>query len=201
MNLPKLTRATKIVGQKVALCPIEEKEIPLFQRWINDLIVSRYLSRPDIINTFEDEKKWFKKAVKSNDAATFSVVVKRGGKTIGNTSLMKIDKVNGNAELGIMIGDKKYWGRGYGTEATKLMLDFGFNILRLHQIYLKVVAFNKRALKAYRKAGFKLVGRLRESRFFSGEYHDEYLMDVLDREFKSPVVKELLTSTSKRRQK
>jgi RimJ/RimL family protein N-acetyltransferase len=186
-----------MAGEKVVLSPIEKEDVRLFQRWINDLVVTRY-TRPHQITTLESEKQWFKRIISSKDDATFAIVDKKSGRTIGNVSLMKISNVDGNAEFGIMIGDKNYWGKGYGTEAAKLILDFGFNVLRLHEIYLRVKAFNKRAVKAYEKAGFKPAGVLRQNHFFAGKYHDVYLMDVLDKEFKSSAVKELLDSSARR---
>ena len=75
--------------------------------------------------------------------------------------------------------------RGYGTEAVELLLGYGFNVLNLNNIMLTVFAFNKRALRCYEKAGFRVIGKRRKARFYAGRYHDEIFMDILAQEFKS----------------
>jgi RimJ/RimL family protein N-acetyltransferase len=97
--------------------------------------------------------------------------------------LFNIDLVNRSAMLGIVIGEKAYWGKGYGQEALRLLLDYGFNLLNLHSIMLGVFAFNQRAIAAYRRVGFKEIGRRRQNRMIAGKWYDAVLMDMLDSEF------------------
>ena len=84
-----------------------------------------------------------------------------------------------------MIGDKKYWNQGLGTETIKLLLDFGFNIHNLNNIMLTVFDYNKRAQKVYEKTGFKLIGKRRKAKFYNGKYYDELFMDALVSEFRN----------------
>ena len=78
---------------------------------------------------------------------------------------------------------EEYLSKGYGTEAIRVLLDYGFNYMNLHSIKLTVFAFNERALRCYKKCGFKETGRNRENRFINGKYYDTILMDILAEEF------------------
>jgi len=94
--------------------------------------------------------------------------------------------------LGIAIGEKAYWNKGYGQDATKLLLDYGFNLLNLNNIMLGVFSFNERAVNCYRKVGFKEIGRRRQARIIGGKKFDVILMDILAEEFESVYVKKFL---------
>ena len=111
---------------------------------------------------------------------------------MGYISLMKIHDVNRTAELGIFIGDEENLSRGYGSEAIMLLLDYAFNYVNLNNVMLKVFDYNKRAIKAYEKCGFKTFGVWKNSHYFEGEYVDEIFMNVLKEDFyKNPLVKKL----------
>ncbi len=97
---------------------------------------------------------------------------------------MNINHFHRTAEFGIMIGEKECWGKGYGTEATRLVLDYGFSSLGLHNIMLRAFSFNERALRAYRRAGFREFGRRREAIRLGGQAYDDVQMDCLATEFK-----------------
>ena len=86
---------------------------------------------------------------------------------------------------GIFIGDKNEQGKGYGTEAMKLLLGYGFNTLNLNRLDLKVNDFNSRAIKCYQNLGFVEEGRMREASFVNGKYHDQILMSILRKEWKN----------------
>ena len=90
--------------------------------------------------------------------------------------------------LGMVIGEKEYWGQGYGQEAVKLLVDYGFNLLNLNSIMLGAFEFNARALRCYERAGFKVIGRRRQARIIGGRKYDAVLMDILAEEFRSTVV-------------
>ena len=110
-------------------------------------------------------------------------MVKRQWKLIGSLAFNEIDWRNRAAEFGIMIGDKTYWNRGYGTEAVRLLVNHGFNTLNLNRIFLRVFENNPRAIRAYEKAGFVHEGRLRQAEFRDGKYIDVLMMSMLKDEF------------------
>lgn len=180
-----------VPGEKVYLGQIRKDLAPVYRRWLNDLRVSRTLG---VINyqglplTDEDEHDWYDAARKDPNETTFGIYERETGAPVGNVGLSGVRTPNRSAEFGILIGERSAHGKGYGTEATKLILDYGFTILGLHHIWLKCVAFNQAGLRVYEKAGFQYAGRLREGWQFGGQQHDVILMDVLASEFESPVL-------------
>lgn len=159
--------------------------------------VTKTTSPSPKIFTLEDERKWFTEIGKKTDDKVLAIIAKKNNKTIGSIGLHKIDTTERRASLGIMIGDKNYWGRGYGREALVLMLDFAFTVLNLHSVYLGVFAFNKRGLRAYKAVGFTEYGRGREAHFWGGKYYDIIQMDILDREFKKSKIRDLILEAQK----
>jgi len=127
---------------------------------------------------------WLNEFLRDSIGQYFGIVKKNDKKLIGYTFLTGISKRHKIAkEFGIVIGDKEEWGKGYGTEATKLMLEYGFTVLKLHRIQLLVLDFNKRALIMYRKLGFVREGIQREARIVNDKWHDIIMMSMLEKEF------------------
>lgn len=100
-------------------------------------------------------------------------------RAIGNVSLRDIDRENGSAEVAIVIVDRAYQDRGFGTDAMRCILDFGFGEQRLERIHLDVFDFNARARRSYEKVGFRLEATRRHARFHHGQHHDVHLMSIL----------------------
>lgn len=168
-----------LAGRLVGLGPIDRRWLSLYQRWLNDFEVTRTLAIGNHPVTLEAEGEWYDRAWRSTDSFTFTIYDLASGRPIGLTDLRRIDDRERTAEFGILIGEKEFWGRGYGTEATSLLLDFAFDSLGLHNVLLIVFADNTRAIRAYERAGFRIVGRRRESHRPGGRAVDEVLMDCL----------------------
>jgi diamine N-acetyltransferase len=183
-----------ITGEKVALGPFRRDLMPLYYKWFNDPEVSR--TRISTIRplTWEAQEAWYNRISKEEGIGTvfFTLYERDTMRPIGETHLFDTDFFSRSAEYGINIGEKECWGKGYGTEATKLMLDYGFTVLCLHSIRLRTVSFNERGIRAYTAAGFKMAGRWREAYMFAGCAHDIVLMDCLATEFQSPVLRDRL---------
>ncbi len=179
-----------VEGERVALGPLRRELLPLYAKWINDLDVVRTLGRePMLPMTLEAEETWYENAAKGSEKdALFTIYERATKRPIGNTGLHQIQHRNRTAVYGIVIGEKDCWGKGYGTETTRLVLDYAFTVLGLHAVSLHVFAYNERGLRAYERAGFKRAGRLREARRLGDGVHDEILMDCLATEFESPVL-------------
>lgn len=173
----------KVVGDRIYLSPRSTEDAEIFTNWLNDFETTDYLGRSGNIVTLVGEKEYLNNNSMSNNAASFVIVTLDGDKMIGTLSLERIDSINRTAVLGIFIGDKDYRNNGYGTEAIRLILEYGFNYLNLHSIKLDLMSFNERALKCYQKCGFKEYGRRRQSKFIDGKYYDEIEMDILKEEF------------------
>lgn len=171
----------KLLGDRIYLSPRNIEDVEKFTEWMNDFEVTDYIGRSAQIMSLQGEKKYLEED--ANPEATFSIITLNEDKMIGTVGLEKINHINKNATLGIFIGDKEYLSKGYGTEAIRLLLDYGFNYMNLHSIRLSLMSFNERALKCYQKCGFKETGRIRENKFINGNYYDTICMDILKSEF------------------
>jgi RimJ/RimL family protein N-acetyltransferase len=181
-----------ISGERVALGPLRRDLLPLYQRWINDWEVTRTLGHPLRPMTWESEEAWYE-GVARGGGVQFQIYERDTLRPIGTTGLHDIDHQHRTAVFGILIGEKDCWGKGYGTETARLMLDYGFTALGLNNILLQVFSYNERGIRAYRRAGFREIGRRRQAHRLHGEAHDIILMDCLAAEFESPVLKQLLS--------
>lgn len=177
----------KLLGDRIYLSPRNSQDIEQFTEWLNDFETTDYLGRSSQLITLEGERQFLEKD--STPEATFVIVTINDDKMIGTVSLEKIDHINRTATLGIFIGDKYFRSKGYGTEAIKLILEYGFKYLNLKNIKLDVMEFNERALKCYKKCGFKEYGRRRQSKFVDGKYYDSIEMDILNEEFNESVIR------------
>ncbi len=175
-------------GDLVALGPLRREHIPLYLRWINDFGTTRTLGVPPRPMTLEQETAWYERAAVDDARVGFTIYERATGRAIGNCGLHEVDLPNRRTLVGIMIGEPEARGRGYGTEAMRLLLDFAFIALGLHSVMLMVFEYNGVGLRCYEKVGFREVGRRRESRWYNGRFWDEIYMDILATEFTSPVL-------------
>ena len=178
----------KLVRERIYLSPRNSSDVEKFTEWLNDFETTDYTGRSDSVVTLDEEQKYFESEPKLN-ARYFVIVTLEKDEMIGTISLEKIRVAHRTAELGIFIGNKDYRSKGYGAEAIRLLLDFGFNYLNLNSIRLDLLEFNERALKCYKKCGFKEYGRQRKCRFINGKYYDIISMDILAEEFKEDAIK------------
>jgi RimJ/RimL family protein N-acetyltransferase len=181
-----------IIGASVALGPLRRDLLPYYERWINDFEVTRTLSVGWLTMTSESESEWYEHASRASDQVTFTVYERPELRPIGNAGLIDIDFRHGTAEFGIMIGEKDCWGKGYGSEVTRLVVDYAFTGLGLHNVMLRCYATNTGGIRAYTKAGFKLIGRRREARRNGLERVDTILMDCLASDVEPTLVRKLL---------
>jgi len=169
-------------GQRIYFRPLELEDEALLRLWVNDPRNWRTLLRNRPVNAVQ-EKKWIEGLGASENDVTFGIVVSDGERLIGSTGLHRIDWVSRKAEFGILIGEVEFQNNGFGTEATKLALDYGFGVLNLHRIGLDVYADNPRGIRTYEKAGFVAEGRTREGSFRQGRHVDILRYGILQREW------------------
>ena len=177
-----------ISGDRVALGPLRRDLIPLYHRWFNDFAVRRTRVRPPRATTLEAQEREYDELATSNDRHTFTVYDRATWRPIGDAALQGVDFRHGSAYFAITIGEAAYRGKGYGTETTRLVLDYAFTALGLHTVKLEVAEFNLAGRNAYRKAGFREVGRWRQAWRLNGRAWDIICMDCLATEFTSPVL-------------
>ncbi len=181
----------KLVGSQCYLSPCSPDDAEAWARWDNDLAVCIPLGDEAYSPIApEKEREMIENSIRRQDHL-FNIVALEGDALIGRCLLFNVDQVNRCAMLGIAIGEKSYWSQGYGQDATRLLLDYGFNLLNLNNIMLGVFAYNERAIKCYKKVGFKEIGRRRKARIIGCQMFDAVFMDILAEEFESPYIKGL----------
>ncbi|MBK9209108.1 MAG: GNAT family N-acetyltransferase [Anaerolineales bacterium] len=174
-----------IYGERVRLRATEREDVNNFYAWVNDPDVTRYLSLYLPMSTV-DEENWFNSMTQRSQSEKTLVIEVRDGngwKMIGNCGVFDIDTIGRLGEIGIMLGEKDEWDKGYGTEAMSLLVRHCFETLNFNRVYLRVYAENLRAKRAYEKAGFVEEGRLREAVYKNGKYDDVIIMSVLRAEW------------------
>jgi diamine N-acetyltransferase len=180
-----------IHGERIRLRRDERSDIAKFVAWLNDPEVSHYLSINMPIS-MANEEQWFENMLKKTaEEQPFAIEIAKGvpgneaeaWQMIGNCSYMGIDHTTHSAEVGLFIGDKSCWNKGYGTEVMRLLLDFGFGTLNLNRIFLRVDEDNRGGIRAYEKAGFVHEGRLRQAIYRDGQYHNMLIMSVIRSEW------------------
>jgi RimJ/RimL family protein N-acetyltransferase len=196
-SVPADTPLVNMIGDLVAIGPLRRDLLPLYVRWINDFQTIRTLGVPPRPMTAEAEAAWFDNQAAGADPL-FTIYELATWRAIGNTGLHGIDYRNRTATFGIMIGEPECRGKGYGTETARLMLDYAFTALGLHNVMLTVYEFNLAAQRAYRKAGFREIGRRRSAKLMGGKYWDEIFMDCIAEEFESPLLKAIFQADEPR---
>ncbi|QFF99210.1 N-acetyltransferase [Psychrobacillus glaciei] len=176
----KTTELPKVQLRELSLDDAEER-----YQWCLDKEVTKHLNMPKKYPPFsrEETRNWIKICIDKTNGYEQKAILTEQGKHIGWIDLKNIDKLNKNAELGIAIGDKNYWGKRYGLSAMSEMLMWGFNELELNKIWLRVEVDNEKAIKSYKRMGYMEEGILRQDRYRNGEFVDRLRMSVLKTEF------------------
>jgi diamine N-acetyltransferase len=185
-----------LVGEKVALGPVTRDVLPVWLRWENDFAITRLDGGKMGVMTRERLEALLDEELKSagDGSVRFLVYERATLRPIGTTNLDTIDRHHRKAEFGICIGERDLWGKGYGTEATRLTLDYAFTVLGLHSLVLYTASYNARALRAFARAGFREVGRRREALRLGEQFHDEVVMDCVAADFASPLLAAQITA-------
>ena len=177
-----------IIGDKVALGPVERSMIPDFVRWENDFAVTVMSGDPlRPLSRAQMEERFARAREEDSRTVVFAIYERASLRCIGSAALHHIDKTHRKAEYTILIGEKDCWGKGYGTETTILILDYAFTVLGLHNVLLSTYGYNERAIRAYTRAGFRVIGRRREAARLGDQIYDIIFMDCLATEFRSPL--------------
>lgn len=174
-----------INGHLVVLRRHRSANLDAFQRWYADPEVARLTRYQDGPVPHDEIERFFHARVMGVDSLAMAIHRRSDDRLIGSAAFSQVDGDNGSALYHITIGEREDWGRGYGTEATDLMLGHAFRNLGLHRIALSVFAFNERAIRSYGKSGFVLEGRSREAIWRDGHYWDELHMSVLEQDWRS----------------
>lgn len=177
----KEERIIFLEGKKTILRPLDKKkDLEKCLKWFNDPSILQYISAI-FPTTRKKEEEWFDK--EKEDEIVLAIETKKGRKFIGTMALHRIDFINGRATTGACIGEKKYWGKGYGTDAKMALLNYAFNMLNLRKIKSGALAFNKRSLNYSKKCGYKQEGVFKKEIFVNGKYVDLIRLAIFKEDF------------------
>jgi len=157
---------------------LEEHATDKYAGWLNDSYVNNYLETREVSKT--DLVNYINEKFLSDNSLFFGIFFKENSEHIGNIKLEPIDFDKEQATLGIIIGEKEYWGRGLATEATNSLVDYAFSVLGLKEVRLGVVSENKAAIKVYAKCGFKVFEIKEKAIDHNGEKFDQVFMRKLN---------------------
>ena len=169
-------------GEKIYLRPFEQEDLLTVTKWFSDSEILGLIgeNKP---SSLKDIEKHFEKIRNDDSRRWFAICRIDNNKLIGECGLLRIYFPWRTSDLTMIIGEKDEWGKGYGREAIKLLLDYAFFYLNLNRIAIGVVGFNQRAIKFYSRIGFVKEGVQRDGYFFNNEYHDFIMMSFLKREY------------------
>jgi RimJ/RimL family protein N-acetyltransferase len=174
-----------LYGEKIRLRANEKDDLPRYVRWLND---------PDVLQGLDlfapmsqvHEEQWFAEILKrpvEEQPMAVDLRVRGRWEHVGGIGFLNVDRRARSAEFGVHIGEKKYWDKGCGTDAVRTLVRYGFETLNLNRIWLRVMAYNKRAQRSYEKVGFQKEGMQREGYYYQGRYWDVFLYSILRREW------------------
>src|SRR3989344_2131590 len=166
-------------GSLVALRPLFEADIRLLWQWLNDREATYFMFYGQRPQTEEQVREHFMKQATNESNVLCIILNKKNARPIGFAGLYDLHFTARSAEFRVFIGEKKFWGKGFGTEVTELLTFYGFDRLNLNRIYLGVTSENKGGVKAYEKAGFKREGILKDDIYRNSRYYDSIRMAIL----------------------
>ncbi|MBV6717314.1 GNAT family N-acetyltransferase [Paenibacillus chitinolyticus] len=173
-------------SSRVSFRKMTEEDAAIYHTWRNDMEVMRTTSPSLDLFTYAETRQFVEQVILgSGTSKSYMILDKQSGRPIGITSLIQLDFKNRSGECILDIGEKEFWGKGYGSESLRLLLDYAFLELNLHRVSLRVFAFNDKAVALYEKIGFKREGVSRQTVFREGNWHDILHMGILQEEYES----------------
>ncbi len=177
----------ELIGNRVVIRPLERRDLTHVFKWWNDPEVMYYADDdPEPHSTMKDiEDRYNRETGEWADSTARYLIQTTSGQPIGHVMYRGLRSDTRSVWTGITIGERDYWGNGYGTEAIRLFLQFLFEEMHLHKVSITVSDFNARAIRAYEKCGFRHDGVLRHNAVVHGKFVDHFVMSILEDEFSS----------------
>jgi diamine N-acetyltransferase len=172
-----------LLGERLYLRPLEKEDLPLIRQWANDPEM-RGLIGEVLPMSVAAAEEFYERGRTDKEQVWFVIVLREGDRVIGEAGLLRMFPAWRTTDMSIIIGDKEAWGKGYGLEVARLMLDFAFGAMNMHRVAVGVVGFNERALRFWEKAGFRREGVERDGYFHNHAYHDFVMMSILEEEYR-----------------
>ena len=171
-------------GARITLRAITKADMPTFLKYGNDVEVELLGGGdPPKPGTIEGWEKWYDDHVAKDNKDSVNFGIEADGKLLGMCGIWRFNHYSNTCVLGITIGDREYWGKGYGREAMRLLLDYAFRIRNFRKVCLDTSSSNERAIRCYLACGFVEEGRLRPQLWSDGKYVDEVHMGLLKDEW------------------
>ena len=171
-------------GTRIYLRPLERGDVNArYAAWLNDGEVTRFLEAGTFPTSVIELEQFYAAASARRDQVLLAIVDRETDAHVGNIKLGPIDWVHRRGTLGILVGDQTAWGKGTGTAATRLMVEYAFDRLDLRRVDLGVYADHAAAIRLYERVGFRVEGRFREDVYHDGAYRDRLWMGLLRSEY------------------
>jgi len=175
-----LIEGKKIFLRKITIDDVTDE----YLAWLNDDEVTKGLETVAKPYTMEMLRQYLHNVIATESTYMFMVIDKETGNKIGTAKCHSISKKNGTCNLGLMIGDKRFWGRGYGQDAYNTAIEYAFTHLKIRKIWEAANASNIGSLAMCKKSGFQIEGQLKEQVFSDGQYVDKILLGLFAKEWK-----------------
>ncbi len=173
-------------SQHLYLSPTRVEEAPTYMKWFNDPEIFAHMRNMDYQSTLEEQIQWVLNSFEDPNQRIFSIYYAPEDKLIGNGGIMDISWEDRKGEIGLVIGEKQYQGRGLGGEAIWLLCRYAFDILQLHNLLAEHYAHEKSSLRLFQKLGFKHFGTRRQSRRIKDRLLDVDYSDLLPEDLIDP---------------
>lgn len=170
-------------GENICLRTLLRSDIPIWFDWFNDPSVTEHMNKGIFPNTELYQEEYFENISKSKYDLQLAIVLKNNGLLIGIVGIHKIDWVHRRGDVSIVIGDKKYWGKGIAKEAVSLIVKHAFTKMNLHKLTAGMSSLNLASRKCFEDNGFILEGTRRKHIFYKGSYVDELIVGILREEW------------------
>lgn len=178
-----------IQGERVRLIPPPDVGFAhLTGAWVNDPLTRHLIGGPAYQLSLASREDFVRDRLKPSFDGLYLMIEAidtPAPEVIGAIELRKVSPEHRSGEVGILVGERAYWGRGYGTDAMRALCRFAFEEMDLHRIHLGVLEFNTRAIRAYEQVGFVVEGRLRQDAYLGGHYYDSLVMGLLREDFEA----------------
>ena len=164
-------------GERLYLREVRPSDVnDAYYSWMNNPETIQYVESRFFPNSMESLQEYVKKVLGNKDNIFLAIVLKEKHKHIGNIKMGPINWVHRLADIGVILGEKDSWGKGYASEAISLLAEYAFKNLNLHKLTAGCYEPNQGSLKTFRKAGFEIEGKRKKHAFFNGEYVDVILL-------------------------
>lgn len=169
-------------GKNIFLRPLEKSDLDgNYRFWFNDKTVTQFTTHGRFPHLYDNNVTYFDEMKNSNNLLVLAIVDKKSKKHVGNVALSSINWIDRNAEIGIVIGEKEAWGKGFAKEAWSMLIEHGFKSLNLHRIYCGTHKDNIGMQKVAIAVGMTEDGRFKDNIFKNGKYHDTIQYSVINK--------------------